>query len=108
MKMDEWYRVQVPGIQEKDKLYPSSEWLVYGNMVGWPGLILFSIIICIPFFIRWRASRFYWIMLQLMAVSSFFFETGLETQFGIFIYCFIALCCWKSQEVGESIGVGTG
>ncbi len=102
-KMNDWYNVEVPGIQEKDKLYPSSEWLVYGDMFGWPGVLLFTIIICVPFFIRRRSWSFYWIMLHVMALSTFFFETGLETQFGIFIYCFIGLCLWKWLEVDHSI-----
>jgi hypothetical protein len=70
-EINKWYASNTPGIREEDKLYPSSEWLVYGNTGGWPGV---------------------------MAIACFMIETSLETQFGIFIYSFFVLMWWKWFE----------
>ena len=40
-----WYHEHYPEMLESDMLYPSSEWLVYGEPAGWPGLMIFSIVI---------------------------------------------------------------
>jgi len=90
-----WYVVNLPSIQEHDKLFPSSEWLVYGDMAGWPAVLLFTIIIFFPLFIKQIRHRFFWIMLVAMSVGCCLVETTLEIQFGIFIYCFTILWWWK-------------
>lgn len=90
-----WYDEHVKGIKETDKLFPSNEWLVHGCMAGWPGIILFSCIIFLPFFIKNISYRFFWVMFHLLAILTFLVETSLETQYGIFIYIFFSLCWWK-------------
>jgi len=39
------------GSQEGDKILPGSEWLIYGAGAGWPGLLLFTFCMLIPFFL---------------------------------------------------------
>jgi O-antigen ligase len=94
-EMNKWYAGNTDGIVESDKLFPSSEWIVYGDIAGWPGVILFTIVIILPFFIKQMRHRFFWIMLIAMSIGSFMAETTLEIQFGIFIYCFTILWWWK-------------
>jgi O-antigen ligase len=92
---NKWYAANTPGIIESDKLFPSSEWIVYGDIAGWPGVLFFTIVIIFPFFIKQIRHRFFWIMLIAMGICSFMVETTLEIQFGIFIYCFTILWWWK-------------
>ena len=92
---NKWYAANVPEIRESDKLFPSSEWIVYGDMAGWPGVLLFTIVIILPLFIKPIQHRFFWIMLLAMSIGGFLVETTLEIQFGIFIYCFTLLWWWK-------------
>jgi hypothetical protein len=92
---NKWYVANVPGMLERDKLFPSSEWIVYGDMAGWPGVLLFTTIIILPFFVKQIRYRFFWIMLAAMGICSIMAETSLEIQFGIFIYCFTILWWWK-------------
>ncbi|MDP4264739.1 MAG: hypothetical protein Q8941_19585 [Bacteroidota bacterium] len=94
-EMNKWYAVHVPGIGEADKLFPSSEWVVYGDIAGWPGIFLFTVIMIVPLFVKRIRHRFFWIMLGVMGVGSSLVETTLEIQFGIFIYCFTILWWWK-------------
>ena len=89
----DWYALHVPEMVATG-LYPSSEWLMYGAMAGWAGFILFSIIICLPFFEKTR-YRFFWIALNAVTAFSLAFDIGLEVQFGVFIYAFLVLWWWK-------------
>lgn len=92
---NEWYDKHVTGIKETDKLYPSSEWIVYGGMAGWTGVWFFTAIILFPLCIKNIRYRFFWNMLHAIAIMGFLIETSLETQYGVFIYVFFVLWWWK-------------
>ncbi len=92
---EKWYETNLPSIEERDKLFPSNEWLVYGDMAGWPAVLLFTIIIFFPLFIKQIRHRFFWFMLVAISIGCCLIETSLEIQFGIFIYCFTILWWWK-------------
>lgn len=92
---NKWYGANVRSIAEADKLFPSSDWIVYGDMAGWPGILLFATVMIFPLFIKRIRHRFFWVMLVSTAIGSSLVETTLETQFGIFIYCFTILWWWK-------------
>ncbi|MDB5251443.1 MAG: hypothetical protein JWP27_612 [Flaviaesturariibacter sp.] len=89
-----WYDAYVPGMLSTDRYFPSSEWLAYGGVAGWPGVLLFTVVMALPFFIRTR-HRFFWIVLNATAAFSFLFDIGLEVQYGVFLYVFIVLWWWK-------------
>jgi O-antigen ligase len=95
-KTKNWYGIHYPQMEERDQIYPSSEWLIYGAAAGIPGLLIFSVIMLIPFFIRTHTGLA-WSILSGMSAASFLFDIGLEVQFGVFIYCFVILCWWKYQ-----------
>jgi hypothetical protein len=91
------YTQTYPQMVETDKIYPSSEWLVYGVGCGWPGMLLFTIYMCIPFFVRVKNKGLWW-LLNISAASGFLFDIGLEVQYGVFAYAFIVLWWWKWEE----------
>jgi len=90
-----WYAKNLPRMLEGDKLYPSSEWLLYGDAAGWPGAIIFTAVMLLPFLEKRLRLRIFWISLNIIAAFSLLFDIGLETQFGVFIYAFILLWWWK-------------
>lgn len=90
----QWYASAYPQMIETDKIYPSSEWLLYGAAGGWPGFLLFSFVMLIPFGMT-TEHNLIWRLLNLTAAFSFLFDIGLEVQFGVFIYAFIVLTGWK-------------
>ena len=92
---DQWYKTNLPSIREQDKVFPSSEWLVHGDMAGWPAILLFTIVIFFPLGIKQLRHRFFWIMVVAISIGCCILETTLEIQFGIFIYCFTILWWWK-------------
>ncbi len=89
-----WYAGNFPQMLEADKIYPSGEWMMYGSGCGWPGFLLFSFVMIIPFWIK-TGNRLLWCLLNVTVFFSFLFDTGLEVQFGVFIYSFIVLWCWR-------------
>jgi O-antigen ligase len=90
-----WYNAHVPNMLESDKLYPSSEWLLYGGSAGWVGVVLFTAAMLLPFRYPPSAHLFYWYSLCGTAACSFLFDIGLEVQYGVFTYAFLLLWWWK-------------
>ena len=95
METKKWYAANYPEMKEADKILPSSEWLIYGDGAGWLGIIVFGIVMAIPFFILVKKDKWFWIVLNTSVVVSFFFDIGLEVQFGVFLYTFLVLWWWK-------------
>ena len=92
---DKWYSANVANMVETDKFYPCSEWITYGMFAGWPGVVLFTAIMLVPFLIKVPRFSFIWKILNGTAAFSFIFDIGLEAQYGAFIYPFIILCFYK-------------
>ncbi len=89
-----WYDAHYPQMQPQDKIVPSSEWLIYGTGSGIPGFLLFTFVLAAPFTQRIK-NKWAWCLINGLVAASFLFDIGLEVQFGVFIYCFIVLLCWK-------------
>lgn len=92
---NDWYDRNIHGMLETDKIYPSSEWMMYGAAAGWIGLILFTLAMALPLFEKTGTGRFFWISLNIITAFSFIFDIGLEVQFGVFLYAFMVLWWWK-------------
>ncbi|HET7898584.1 MAG TPA: hypothetical protein VFL47_12950, partial [Flavisolibacter sp.] len=93
-----WYAANVPQILPTDKLNPCSEWLVYGAIAGWPGVVLFTAILLLPFVYPPRQHRLYWVAFHATAAFSFLFDMGLEVQYGIFLYAFVTFWWWRAAS----------
>lgn len=98
---DKWYAANVPQVLATDKFYPSSEWLIYGGIAGWPGIVVFTAIMLLPFVYPPKQNRFYWRCLQATAAFSFLFDMGLEVQYGIFLYAFLVFWWRKIMDGGR-------
>ncbi|HEY6954307.1 MAG TPA: O-antigen ligase family protein [Flavisolibacter sp.] len=94
-KTYEWYDANVPAMNEEEKLFPSSEPLMYAGFAGWIGLLLFTAAMLLSFFEPVKNDYFFWFTLNALMAFSFLFDIGLEAQFGVFIYAFIVLWWWK-------------
>lgn len=90
----QWYLRNYPEMIEADKIYPSGEWMMYGAAAGWPGFLLFSLSMALPFFAKVR-HLLPWLLLNTVAAFSFLFDIGLEVQYGVFCYSFIVLCAYR-------------
>ncbi|WP_162944518.1 O-antigen ligase family protein [Flavisolibacter nicotianae] len=92
---DKWYAVHVPQVLPTDKFYPSSEWLIHGAVAGWPGVLIFTFVMALPFFYQPKQHRLSWTAFHVTAAFSFLFDMGLEVQYGIFLYAFITFWWWR-------------
>lgn len=93
-EINKWYEEHYPQMIASDKILPSSEWMMYGSGVGWPGFVFFMFIMIIPFFLSIKEKLPWWI-LNATAAFSLMADIGLEVQTGVFLYSFILLWCWK-------------
>lgn len=93
-EMDNAYEIVYPGIKKTDKILPANEWLMYGLGCGIAGLLIFTFVSLLPFFIKTREA-FLWKLSAVVFAFSFFVDVGLEVQFGVFIYLFVTLWWWK-------------
>ena len=98
---EKFYDSNYPQMQSTDKILPSGEWMMYGSGVGWPGFILFSFIMLVPFFIKQLIKSMTWWMLNIFMASSYLFDIGLEVQYGVFIHAFILLWWYKWLQTQE-------
>ncbi len=96
-----WYDRKVHGMLETDRIYPSSEWAMHGAAAGWPGFIVFTIAMILPFFALNRRGGYFWVSLNAIMAFSFIFDIGLEVQFGVFLYAFAVLWWWKWLQEEE-------
>ena len=104
-KTKQWYGENYPKMIEQDKIYPGSEWLMYGAGGGWSGFLLFSFAMLIPFLIKTNNKPLWW-LLNATAGFSLLFDIGLEVQFGVFIYSFIILWWWKWMKTFQITASG--
>jgi len=93
------YEKKYGRMAESDKILPSSEWMMYGAGIGWPGFILFSLIMIVPFFVSAFKNNFAWWLLNIFMALSYLFDIGLEVQYGVFIHAFILLWWYKWLSV---------
>lgn len=96
-----WYAANVPQVLPTDQLNPCSEWLIYGAIAGWPGVLIFSLLMLLPFFQRPKHAAIYWIAFHATAAFSFLFDMGLEVQYGIFLYGFVTFWWWRMMSESE-------
>jgi O-antigen ligase len=90
-----WYAANLPRMVPTDRLLPSSEWALYGGFAGWPGIVLFTLVMLLPFYFTPPHHRVFWWLLTGTLALSLMFDVGLEVQYGVFIYSFFVLWWWK-------------
>lgn len=98
---EKFYDSNYPQMKAADKILPSSEWMMYGSGLGWPGFILFSFIMLVPFFIKQLLKNMMGWMLNIFMAFSYLFDIGLEVQYGVFIHAFILLWWYKWLQTQE-------
>jgi hypothetical protein len=90
----DWYAREYPGMNDRDRILPSNQWLMYGAGLGMPGLLIFCLCMALPFLVP-VTERLPWYLVNTVAAAGFLFDIGLEVQFGVFIYCFTILWWFK-------------
>lgn len=89
-----WYKENYPSMREEDMIYPSSQFVLFAAGTGIPGLIIFCLVLFLPFFIS-MADPLPWRMIVSGLAISYLFDIGLEVQYGVFLHCFILFLSWQ-------------
>jgi O-antigen ligase len=87
-----WYKANVPSVPESNYYLPSNQYIIYWAGIGVIGLLVLLLHVVIPLFGKYKNDHLIFLMFFVPAIVSFLFETHLEGQSSIFIYCFFA--CW--------------
>ncbi len=87
---DKWYNAYAPAVTA-ERYLPLNQWLTSGSGAGIIALLLFTVVILLPVFTKdWQKNKqafFFFVYMNLI----FMFETTIDEQFGIFIFCFFTL-----------------
>ena len=98
---EKFYQATFPQMSQKDRILPSSEWMIYGSGTGCLGLIVFSFVMLVPFFIKGLRRNVFWVLLNIFIACSYLFDIGLEVQYGVFIHAFVLLWFYKWLQLKE-------
>jgi len=94
-EMAKFYEINYPTAAQSDRILPSSEWMIHGASTGWPGLIIFSLALFVPFAIKRPRENILWILLNIFMACSYLFDIGLEVQYGVWMHAFVLLWWYK-------------
>lgn len=87
---DKWYNAYAPAVTA-ERYLPLNQWLTSGSGAGIIAVLLFTVVILLPVFTKdWQKNKqalFFFVYMNII----FMFETTIDEQFGIFIFCFFTL-----------------
>lgn len=86
-----WYNEHAPAVPSSERFLPLNQWITSGSGGGIAAVLLFSIVIMLPFFSeQWRKNKqaiFFVIFMNFV----FLYECTLDDQFGVFLFGFFTL-----------------
>lgn len=88
---NQWYNEYAPSVPASERFLPLNQWVTSGSGAGIAALLLFSIVIVLPFFsTKWRQNK-QAIAFVFFMNFIFLYECTIDDQFGIFLFCFFIL-----------------
>ena len=94
LTMNHWYDANYSYIPQNNRILPHNEWLIYSCGSGIFALIIFTYIVVYPLL---RYKQWCWMAFNFTALICFFSDATLETQNGVFLYCFFI--CWMKPGI---------
>jgi O-antigen ligase len=86
-----WYATEAPAVASSQQFLPLNQWLTSGSGAGIGAVILFTVVLILPFFQKeWRQNKQALLFLFFMDIL-FLYECTLDDQFGVFLFCFFTL-----------------
>lgn len=86
-----WYKNNAPAIAPSEQFLPLNQWLMSGSGAGIAAVLLFSAVALLPFFLKhWKQHKQAWAFVLFMNLC-FLFESTIDDQYGVFLYCFFML-----------------
>ncbi len=86
-----WYDEYAPAVPLSERYLPLNQWLASGSGAGIAAVLLFSIVILLPFFSgQWRKNKQALAFILFMNII-FLYECTIDDQFGVFLFSFFTL-----------------
>jgi O-antigen ligase len=86
-----WYAVHAPGIPSTQQFLPLNQWMLSGSGAGIAAVLLFTVVVLLPFFKKqWQQNKQALAFVLFMDVV-FLYESTINDQFGVFLFCFFIL-----------------
>lgn len=87
----EWYATNAPAVAATQQFLPLNQWLMSGSGAGIVAVVLFTAVACMPFFLKQWKQHQQALAFVLFMNMLFLYETTIDDQFGVFLYCFFIL-----------------
>ncbi len=86
-----WYASEAPAVPPSEQFLPLNQWITSGSGAGVGAVILFTIVILLPFYQKeWRQNKQALFFLLFMNII-FLYETTIDDQFGVYLFSFFTL-----------------
>ncbi len=86
-----WYAAEAPAVPASQQFLPLNQWVTSGSGAGIAAVLLFTIVVLLPFFqSQWRQNKQAIFFLLFMNII-FLYETTIDDQFGVYLFTFFTL-----------------
>lgn len=87
----EWYAANAPEIPSSQQFLPLNQWMLSGSGAGIAAVVLFTVVVLMPFFSKhWQQNKQALAFVLFMDLV-FLYESTINDQFGVFLFCFFIL-----------------
>ena len=99
-----WYKTYAPSVAATEQFLPLNQWMMSGSGAGIAAVLLFTAVALLPFFLKqWKQHKQAVAFVVFMNLC-FLFESTIDDQFGVFLYCFFILywnctICFEKNEL---------
>lgn len=95
---NKWYNVNAPAVPPSERFLPLNQWVTSGSGAGLGAVLLFTIVILLPFFSKhWRQNKQALAFIAFMNLI-FLYECTIDDQFGVYLYSFFILYWYLSNR----------
>ncbi len=96
---NQWYNEYAPTVPLSERFLPLNQWMTSGSGAGIAAMLLFSIVIVLPFFsAQWRQNKQAIAFVLFMNIV-FLYECTIDDQFGVYLYSFFILYWHLSNRI---------
>ncbi len=86
-----WYAANAPEIASSQQFLPLNQWMFSGSGAGIAAVVLFTLVVLLPFFMKQWQQHKQALAFVLFMDLVFLYESTINDQFGVFLFCFFIL-----------------
>ncbi|MBP6687533.1 MAG: hypothetical protein KA160_06710 [Lacibacter sp.] len=86
-----WYAAHAPQVPSSQQFLPLNQWMLFGSGAGIAAVVLFTVVVMMPFFFNYWQRNKQALAFVLFMNLVFLYESTINDQFGVFLFCFFIL-----------------